>query len=247
MCKSIVIHQPNFLPRMKVFIKLAVSDIWIIYDDVQYVRREWQNRVYLRDAEQRSILFTAPIKKADFSEKINNIKLIDSSLLNERLYRHFKCNYSAAPYYRWGLDYLETIAREAVDISDLSKYNVICTNIAFKLLGIKIEETYSSQLCVSSTDRNGKLVELCQKSNSKYYICGSGGKTYIDECVFKKAGINIIYYDYSKIHQSDSYKLDYYRNRSFLDFVAYNGPEALYNLISKEKYNQIDQSKHFQI
>lgn len=243
MNKSIVIHQPNFLPRMKVFIKIAISDIWVIYDDVQYVRREWQNRVFLRDAEQRSILFTAPIKKADFSEKINNIKLLDSSLLNERLYMHFKCNYSKTPYYRWGLAYLETIAQETVNISDLSTYNVICTNIALKLLGIKIERTYSSQLGVFSADRNEKLIELCQKSNSIYYICGSGGKNYIDESVFKKAGINIIYYDYSKIAQSDFYKLDYYRNHSFLDFVAYNGPDALYDLICIEKQSQIEQCK----
>lgn len=243
MCKSVVIHQPNFLPRMKVFIKIAISDIWVIYDDVQYVRREWQNRVFLRDAEQRSILFTAPVKKADFFEKINKIELFDPVLLSKLLYKHIRCNYSKSPYYKWVLSYLEAIDQETINITNLAAYNVICTNMAFKLLGINIVENYSSQLGVSTSDRNGKLIELCQKSKSLHYICGSGGRTYIDENAFKSAGINIIYYDYSKITQSGSYNLDYYRNHSFIDFVAYNGPETLYDIICREKQIQIEQCK----
>ena len=238
---TIVIHQPNFLPRMKVFIKIAISDIWVIYDNVQYVRREWQNRVFHRDSEQRPVLFTAPIEKADYFEKINNIKLKDTRSLNEHLYKHFQCNYSKAPYNKWVLDYLELLIKETYNIFDLASYNVSCMNIAFDLLGFKPEEKYSSKMGIDSTDRNGKLIELCIKSNCTNYVCGSGGKTYIDEDVFKQAGINIIYYDYSKIIQGDTYGLKDYRNNSFLDFIAYNGPDALYNLIIEEKKEQIKQ------
>ena len=181
---TIVIHQPNFLPRMKVFIKIAISDIWVIYDNVQYVRREWQNRVFLRDSEQRPVLFTAPIEKADYFEKINNIKLKDTRSLNEHLYKHFQCNYSKAPYNKWVLDYLELLIKETYNIFDLASYNVSCMNIAFDLLGFKPEEKYSSKMGIDSTDRNGKLIELCIKSNCTNYVCGSGGKTYIDEDVF---------------------------------------------------------------
>lgn len=238
--KSVVIHQPNFLPRMKVFLKIAISDIWIVYDDVQYVRREWQNRVYLRDAEQRPILFTAPIKKADFFEKIMNIKLLDSALLNENLYKYFQFNYSKAPYLKWVLDYLETIMRETLGVTDLSTYNVISTYRALEVLGLRVEKKHSSDLNICSKDRNGKLIELCEKSNSRYYVCGSGGMTYINEDVFKEAGISIIYYDYSKINQTAFFKPDDYRNYSFLDFIAYNGPEALHDLIYTVKKIQVE-------
>lgn len=240
MNKALVIHQPNFLPRLKVFIKIAISDSWVIYDDVQYVRREWQNRVYLRDAEHRSILFTAPVKKADFHEKINKIQLENVLLLNEHLVKHFQCNYSKAPYYNWVEAYLDSVKQETRNVCDLSTYNVICTNIAFRLLDIKLEEIYSSQIYLTTTDRNGKLIELCRKNGSTYYICGSGGKTYINETVFRQAGVNIIYYDYSQISYIDSCSLDYYRNNSFLDFVAYNGPELLRKLIIAVKQQQIE-------
>ena len=165
----------------------------------------------------------------------------DTRSLNEHLYKHFQCNYSKAPYNKWVLDYLELLRKETYNIFDLASYNVSCMNIAFDLLGFKPEEKYSSRMGIDSTDRNGKLIELCIKSNCTNYVCGSGGKTYIDEDVFKQAGINIIYYDYSKIIQGDTYDLKDYRNNSFLDFIAYNGPDALYDLIIEEKKEQIKQ------
>src|ERR1043165_7383559 len=42
--RSIAIHQPNFLPRLKVLQKLAHADVWCVLDSVQYNAREWQNR-----------------------------------------------------------------------------------------------------------------------------------------------------------------------------------------------------------
>lgn len=83
MTKTVVIHQPNFLPRIKVLIKIMLSDVWVIYDNVQYVRREWQNRVFLRDSQQREVLFTAATQKADFHEQINRILLYDTIQQNK--------------------------------------------------------------------------------------------------------------------------------------------------------------------
>ena len=61
--------------------------------------------------------------------------------------------------------------------------------------------------------------------------------------VFRQAWVNIIYYDYSQISYTDSCSLDYYRNNSFLDFVAYNGPELLRKLIIVVKQRQIERFK----
>ena len=41
------IHQPNFLPRLSTLAKLYAADTWIILDDVQFTRRDYQHRCYL--------------------------------------------------------------------------------------------------------------------------------------------------------------------------------------------------------
>src|SRR6185437_15039387 len=40
-------HQPNFLPRLSTLTKIYAADIWIILDDVQFARRDYQHRCYL--------------------------------------------------------------------------------------------------------------------------------------------------------------------------------------------------------
>ena len=243
MIKAVVIHQPNFLPRLKVFIKIAISDIWVIYDDVQYVRREWQNRVYLRDSQQKEKLFTAPIKKTDFHDRINNVQLSNVTILNENLRKYFRYNYSQSPYYKWIEEYIEKLMIQTNNINNLSNYNIICTDIALDMLGLEVEELLSSKIEKLNIDRNKKLIEICNKSNSFNYICGSGGRTYIYEAEFNNSNINVIYYDYSKISKTDIYNLNTYQNYSFLDFIAYNGEDVLKSIIIEEKFKQIEKFK----
>jgi hypothetical protein len=41
------IHQPNFFPRLSTLAKLFTADIWIILDDVQFARHDYQHRCHL--------------------------------------------------------------------------------------------------------------------------------------------------------------------------------------------------------
>ncbi len=41
------IHQPNFLPRLTTLAKLFAADYWIVLDDVQFTRRDYQHRARL--------------------------------------------------------------------------------------------------------------------------------------------------------------------------------------------------------
>ncbi|WP_273400669.1 WbqC family protein [Traorella massiliensis] len=239
MKKTVVIHQPNFLLRTKVLIKIMLSDVWIIYDNVQYVRREWQNRVYLRDASQKDVLFTAAIQKADFHEQIRRIMLTDTAKQNQRLENFIRYNYSNAQYYNWLEQYVLNVKKETKYTMDLSTYNVICTNIALRMLGVNIDEKLASEYEMKESGRNEKLIELCYFSGCGNYICGSGGRTYIDDKFFDICGINVIYYDYAMIMNDKISDISEYKNRSFLDFIAYNGPEKLIDIVQDTKEMQI--------
>lgn len=49
----VAIHQPNLFPRLKILQKLALADIWIVLDNVQYCQREYQNRTLIVPKEKR--------------------------------------------------------------------------------------------------------------------------------------------------------------------------------------------------
>ena len=44
----IVIHQPNLFPRLKVLSKIYLCNQLVFYDNVQFVRNDWQNRTRIR-------------------------------------------------------------------------------------------------------------------------------------------------------------------------------------------------------
>ncbi|UUS34030.1 MULTISPECIES: WbqC family protein [Streptomyces] len=41
------IHQPNLFPRLSTLAKLFAADCWIVLDDVQFARRDFQHRARL--------------------------------------------------------------------------------------------------------------------------------------------------------------------------------------------------------
>src|SRR5689334_10245014 len=41
------IHQPNLFPRLTTLAKLFAADYWIVLDDVQFNRRDYQHRARL--------------------------------------------------------------------------------------------------------------------------------------------------------------------------------------------------------
>ena len=83
------------------------------------------------------------------------------------------------------------------------------------MLGLEVEELLSSKIEKLNIDRNKKLIEICNKSNSFNYICGSGGRTYINEAEFNNSNINVIYYDYSKISKTDIYNLNTFKKYNY--------------------------------
>ncbi|MFF3002505.1 WbqC family protein [Kitasatospora sp. NPDC057940] len=44
------IHQPNLFPRLSTVAKLFAADVWIVLDDVQFARRDYQHRARLAPA-----------------------------------------------------------------------------------------------------------------------------------------------------------------------------------------------------
>jgi len=54
------IHQPNFLPRLSTLAKLYTADTWIILDDVQFTRRDYQHPCYLTPARAVPIRCPGP-------------------------------------------------------------------------------------------------------------------------------------------------------------------------------------------
>ena len=68
-------HQPQYLPWLGYFDKINKSDIFVFLDDVQYKKREFQNRNKIRNSTGEEWLTVPVISKDKYAQKLNEVKI----------------------------------------------------------------------------------------------------------------------------------------------------------------------------
>ena len=71
---KLAIMQPYFFPYIGYFQLIAAVDKFVIYDDVNYIKRGWINRNNIL-VNNQSFLFSIPLISASQNSKINEIKI----------------------------------------------------------------------------------------------------------------------------------------------------------------------------
>ena len=74
--KKIAILQSNYIPWKGYFDIINMVDEFILYDDMQYTRRDWRNRNKIKTTDGVKWLSIPVINKGKFFQKINEITKI---------------------------------------------------------------------------------------------------------------------------------------------------------------------------
>ena len=70
----VAIHQPNYLPYIGYFQKMARADIFVLLDTVQYSKDSYTQRVKIRTKDEW-IWLTIPVEKSNNFKMIRDIRL----------------------------------------------------------------------------------------------------------------------------------------------------------------------------
>ena len=86
---SVAIMQPYFIPYAGYFRLFAASDLFVIYDCVQFPRRGWVHRNRLLDAAGRECWLTLPLAKAPRDVRIRDLRFSADAdrILEDRMRR----------------------------------------------------------------------------------------------------------------------------------------------------------------
>ncbi|MDI6840217.1 MAG: WbqC family protein [bacterium] len=188
-------HQPNYIPWYGYFYKMRVSDIFVFLDSVQFPRgTSWVNRNRIKSPSGQ-LWLTVPVKKKGLGlQKIRDVK-IDNTHNWKRSHIlsmiHF---YSNAPYFDNYIDFFKHIyEKNWVNLLDL---NLEMIKKLTNWLEIGTKVICSSELGVAAKGTE-LLIEICKTLSADTYLSGSVGKKYLDYEKFKKAGINLKYYNFN--------------------------------------------------
>ena len=186
--KRVCIHQPDFLPYLGFFKRLYDSDVYVIYDDVQFLRRGWHHRDKIKTRSGEAWL-TLPVQKTNYLATIDQIMLHPAH--NDwapKLLNLIKENYQASPFYDSYMPAIERIFSKCSGA--LIEINLDFINLFVDELDIQIEIVFASSLGMKGSGSE-KLVRIVQAVGGDHYITGTGSSEYIDSKLFEAMGINL--------------------------------------------------------
>ena len=184
-------HQPNFFPWLGYFVKVAISDIHVILDDVEFSKNNWINRNII-DTGKDSYL-TIPVKKSDSNKPINQVRLGEEYKFSiNKIIKTLDHQYKKSD----SLTFIKNLLTESKDKNFifLSELNVFYLTNIFKFFEISTSIYKKSELNLGiGLNASILLSELCNKYDCSNYISGIGSKSYIDESKFTSRKISVTY------------------------------------------------------
>lgn len=191
----VAIHQPNFLPWLGYFNKIARSDQFVFLDEVDFPRTSRGNavnRVEILLAGQRKWLTSAILREG--ARKINEIYLAPET--KERNLNKIKSAYAKAPYFKSYIGEVESIVMS--DFSRLYEYNIHAIKRICDWLGIKREFILQSEIKTHEKSE-WLMIEIAKKLGAMTYLSGSGARKYQNTESFESRGVRLVYQDFKAL------------------------------------------------
>ena len=192
------INQPAYLPWLGYFHRIAISDIHIVLDHVQFEKNSFVNRNKIRTKGGWCWL-TVPLRtKGLFGNlEINTLEISQDNRWCKKHWSSIVSNYSKAPHFEEFAWVVKGIYSERWrKFNDLVK---AVTNNILNTLNIQTRLLYSSQMGPAGK-KDELVLNLCKEVGATTYISGPLGRGYLDEERFKKDRIRLLYHDY--VHPS---------------------------------------------
>ncbi len=219
------IHQPNFFPRLSTLAKLYTADIWVVLDDVQFTRRDYQHRCRLAapgDAAGHQWL-TLPVHLPDGrATTISNVRIAEPC--QRRVTRLLQQYYGRSPHwpaFQAVLGEVQAALGRSDRLADVSETS---TRALLNMLNWPGLIHHSSQL-LSHSGRSERLADLTCAVGARTYLCGTGGAKYLDPWPFAVHGLTAELF--TTTQQEDRRVWRDHRRVSALRALFTVGPSAL--------------------
>lgn len=226
---KLIITQSNYIPWKGFFDSMAQVDMIVLYDDMQYTKRDWRNRNLIKTPQGQKWLSIPVEVKGKYFQKINETKISDKNWVNDHLYQ-LKQHYRTAKCYNEVIDWVENLY-ENCQFEFLSEVNRYFIENINKYLGIKVEIIESKRFELVE-DKTQRLVNICKELGATDYYSGPAAKVYMDETIFQKENIRLNYFDYSGYKEYEQLYGDFVHGVSIFDVIFHNGSNS-YNIIKK--------------
>lgn len=221
--KKVAIVQSNYIPWKGYFDLVHAVDEFILFDDMQFTRRDWRNRNRIKTAAGPRWL-TIPVQvKGRYHQRIDETAVSDPAW-PARHWAAIEQSYRRAERFA---DHAPALERLFLDTDEtlLSRVNHRFLTAICGMLGIRTQISWSTDYEIEGR-RTDALLGLCRQAGATVYLSGPSAKAYLDEDRFRAAGIAVRWMDYSGYAEHPQLHPPFLHEVSIVDLLLNAGTEA---------------------
>ncbi|BAP46156.1 WbqC family protein [Pseudomonas sp. 21LCFQ02] len=230
MTRTIAMMQPYLFPYLGYFQLIATADVFVLGDDLQYIRAGWVNRNRIL-CEGQPRLMTFAVKKDRFELPIMQRQLADSFFENDapRLVNLLVHSYRKAPYFSEVMPLLERLIRFPQHNLALYAENALREICAY--LQISTPILRGSNLTLSAcTDKQERVINIAHTFSAGTFLNPIGGLELYDRERFARNGLQLRFFTMNPISYAQL-KHEFVPNLSIIDVLMFNSVEQVQALL----------------
>lgn len=200
------VMQPTFFPWLGYFDLILKSDVFVFYDDVQFVKQSWQTRNRIKTANG-VIFLNVPTIKTNLDSNINRIEIDNRKPWNSKIKKTLFYTYQKSPFFDEVYPFFEDfLSKKYIFLNEFNSSFIIeiC-----KMIGIDTKFYFSSNLLSKENTKDKRLVDICNELKCNHYLSTIGASSYIEKNTeggeFVKNNIELSYHNYSPVNYSQSF------------------------------------------
>jgi hypothetical protein len=218
------VHQPNFLPWLKLLAKVAASDVYVAYDSVQFTRSEFHARQRVKARDGKTAWLTVPVVHTGRRQILSDVTICEDEDWRSAHLRTLAGHYRSAAHFAEVFSLIEDVyARKHSRLVDL---NVDLVETMCTYLSVDVRIVRATML-PHSGDRTERLVQLVSAAGGDTHLTSTVGTRheYVDWSRFHDAGLWVLCQEfehpvYAQLHGG------FIANLSALDLLFSHGHEA---------------------
>jgi WbqC-like protein family len=193
------IHQPNYIPWLGYFFKIAHADKFVFLDNVVYPDTSFVNRNSIKTPSGPAWLTIPVLRKGRRGQLIDEVETDNTHRWPERHLTTLRCNYARAPYFKETLALLEPhYLANAGNSRSLAEFNIGVIRSIATYLGFSAQFMRASELSVSG-HKTDLILDICRAIGARTYLAGTGwAQSYQEDEKLEEAGIAPVYSPFSQ-------------------------------------------------
>lgn len=226
---KLAVMQPYFFPYLGYFQLIHAVDVFVVYDDVAYIKQGWINRNFLL-ADCRPQRFTVPLSGASSFRAIHAVQPAAGRWRGKFL-ESLRHAYARAPQFSEVYSLVEAVVHSgSTSIADLAVESLKAV-MSYADLRTSIRPTSRVYDNAQLTGQH-RILDICRQEGADTYVNLPGGKSLYDRAAFAAKGVDLLFIEMNDVAYPQ-FRCDFVPNLSVLDVLMFNERERVQELMQR--------------